>query len=327
MTAPARPGFFVVSLDFELHWGVRDHTSISAARDRLLGARDAVKAMLALFERRSIHATWATVGMLFAHDREELLRFVPEERPRYRHAGLSAYEELPKLGRDERDDPFHFAGSLVDLVARTPGQELATHTFSHFYCLEEGATAEAFAADLAAARAIGAAHGDVVRSLVFPRNQVNPAFVPALRAAGVKAYRVNPARFPYNAGNGDTETTARRAARLLDTYLPITGSRVSTVPSRGEPAALVATAFLRPYSRRLAPLDGLRLRRLVHEMRDAARTGRTFHLWWHPHNFGRDLRENLRLLEHLLDELDVLRRREGMQSVTMAEALETRNDA
>ena len=37
-----RPGVFVVSLDFELYWGMRDKVPLAAYRDRLLGVRDAI---------------------------------------------------------------------------------------------------------------------------------------------------------------------------------------------------------------------------------------------------------------------------------------------
>ena len=45
---------------------------------------------------------------------------------------------------NEADDPLHYAPSLIDDILRRRRQELATHTFSHCYCLEEGQTEEAF---------------------------------------------------------------------------------------------------------------------------------------------------------------------------------------
>jgi hypothetical protein len=54
----------------------------------------------------------------------------------------------------------------------------------------------------------------------------------------------------------------------------------------------------------------------------AADRSQVFHLWWHPHNFGTHLQENVATLAAVLDHLDVLRRTRGMQSFTMAEAAE-----
>src|SRR5689334_6215372 len=67
-----RHGAFVVSLDFELHWGVRDLVPLNECQQRLLGVREAIPAMLRTFEDRGIHATWAAVGMLFARGRDDL---------------------------------------------------------------------------------------------------------------------------------------------------------------------------------------------------------------------------------------------------------------
>ena len=59
-------GALVISLDFELHWGVRDKRPVDGPyRENLLGAREAIPQMLDLFEEFGVAATWATVGFLF----------------------------------------------------------------------------------------------------------------------------------------------------------------------------------------------------------------------------------------------------------------------
>jgi peptidoglycan/xylan/chitin deacetylase (PgdA/CDA1 family) len=313
-------GCFVVSLDLELHWGVRDHAPVSSYRDNLLGVRQAVPAMLELFARRDVAATWATVGMLFAETRRALERSFPSRLPRYRDARLSPYDGMAGVGEDEARDPFHFAPSLLRLVAQTPRQEIGTHTFSHYYCLEEGQTEADFDADLDAAARAGSAFGDTCRSLVFPRNQVNERYFGVLRRRGVRAYRSNGTHWAYRAG-GAGETLARRAFRLADAYLPLGGARPHPLAAPGGDLRDVpAGAFLRPYDPRARRLDGLRLRRITSAMTRAARRGEVFHLWWHPHNFGRHPRESMELLGRIVDHLDDLRRHQGMESLTMAEA-------
>ena len=76
-------GTFVVSLDFELHWGVRDHRTVAEYRENLLGVRRAIPALLALFSEFGIRATWATVGFLFFESIDELRAALPTELPRY----------------------------------------------------------------------------------------------------------------------------------------------------------------------------------------------------------------------------------------------------
>ena len=56
---------------------------------------------------------------------------------------------------------------------------------------------------------------------------------------------------------------------------------------------------------------------LVAGLRDAARHGRIFHLWWHPHNFTPFPGPNMDLLRRVLDEFAVLSEAEGMRSLSM----------
>lgn len=310
----------MVSLDFELHWGIRDHTSVPSARDRLLGAREAIPQLLSLFAERGIHATWATVGMLMARDKRELLELLPERRPRYADSTLSPYTALAEVGESEADDPFHYAPSLVERIVATPGQELATHTFSHFYCLERGQDELDFVADLAAARRAAARFGVEPRSIVFPRNQVNPAYLPALRDAGIRSYRNSPPAWFYAPVAGSGENLGSRAARLVDTYLPLARATAPRPTPVNGPTPVRAGAFLRPYTPRLRAAEPLRLARLGRAMEDAARSGGVFHLWWHPHNFGRHTAENLSFLTRVLDRFRALRQQWGMESATMLEA-------
>ena len=101
-------GQFVISLDFELLWGVRDHADRTSYSNNVLGAREAVPQMLEVFAQNSIYATWATVGFLFCETRDELIEMSPPEdlRPRYNNPALSNYSYFPEVGRNEAEDPF-----------------------------------------------------------------------------------------------------------------------------------------------------------------------------------------------------------------------------
>src|SRR5262249_15320405 len=77
-----------------------------------------------------------------------------------------------------------------------------------------------------------------------------------------------------------------------------------------------ASRFLRPVGKSAA-LERLRLWRITSAMETAARRGKLFHLWWHPHNFGVDLRGNLAFLRAILDCFRTLQERYGMRSITM----------
>jgi peptidoglycan/xylan/chitin deacetylase (PgdA/CDA1 family) len=318
----AGPGTFVVSLDFELHWGVRDQLGIDEYGANLRGAREVIPRMLERFAAAGVRATWATVGMLLCESKEELLSRLPARTPAYEDAGLSPYPDIDKVGADERSDPLHFAPSLVREIAECPGQEIGTHTFSHYYCLERGQSAEDFEADLRAAIAVARERGVTLRSIVFPRNQVNAAYLPLCAEAGLKAYRGNPRGWMHAPRGGRLQ----RAGRLVDAYVPVSAARVSD-PGAAEPAGLVdlpASRFLRPISRSRGVLERRKVSRVLGEMERAAGAGAVYHLWWHPHNFGVDQDRHLAQLDAILTRFRRLREEGRMRSRTMGELADER---
>lgn len=317
-------GALVISLDFELHWGVRDHSAPEAAvADALVASRDTVTTLADLFVARDVRATWATVGLLFASTAEEAGRHMPSVRPSYDLSDLDPYRE--PIGPDEGQDPLHLAGSLVDQLRGRDGQELASHTFSHFYCLERGPGEAAFRADLMAAQQAASSRGLKLKSLVLPRNQWRDDYTSAVLAAGFECIRGPQPGWANRSRRGDDTSLAVRAARLATTYAGpalhtfawdqiLDGTGLCNIP---------ASTFLRPLSPRTRPLESLQYNRIVAGLRDAARRGRILHLWWHPQNFVTDPVANMALLERLLDELDRLRSVEGMRSLAMGDVNDT----
>ena len=316
-----QPGALVISLDFELHWGLRDHTKrTDALYRRLPDARSAVTSMLDVFVARNIRATWATVGFLFGSSRDEIAAYSPSERPAYARAELNPYVE--SIGTDERHDPEHMAGSLVEQISASAGQEVASHTFSHYYCLEPGQTEATFRADLAAAQTIAARRGLELTSLVLPRNQWNPAYTAAVLDLGFRCIRGPQRSWSHRPRPQGRQSTLVRAARLSDAYVGLSPPPTTDWKEVLLPSGLCnvpASAFLRPYDPSRKRLEARRLARLRSGMRHAAKHGRIFHLWWHPHNFSQHQTENFAVLEQILDEFDRLAESEGMQSLTMAD--------
>lgn len=316
------PGTFVISLDYELHWGVRDKRTVEAYRENLLGTRQAVPAMLRLFSEYGIRATWATVGFLFFDRKEELLAHLPATRPEYTNANLSPYPVLGEIGPDEAADPYHFGLDLLRQIQATPGQEVATHTFCHYYALEAGQTAAAFRADLAAAVAAGRRIGVNIKSLVFPRNQYNAAYLAIGRELGLTSYRGNEQHWIYKERSEEQQALWKRGARLLDAYVNLSGHHTFRLPDVAGPYPpfnIPASRFLRPWSRKTAIGEELRLRRIEAGMTHAARHGEVFHLWWHPENFGANLPQNMANLTRLARHFDRLRAAHGFESATMGE--------
>lgn len=315
-------GALVISLDFELAWGVRDTLGVDGAyRQNLLGAREAVPRLLDLFARFDIAATWATVGFLFAESRDELLAHAPKLRPTYADGRFDPYAD--PLGDGERDDPLRFAPSLIAEIASRPRQELASHTFSHYYCLERGQTLDQFDADLASAATLAGARGHRLTSLVFPRNQLRTDYLPALVRNGFTAYRGSEQNVLNKPRPGASGSPVVRALRLGDVYLGLTGPGSvawNDLGPAGDLTNVRGSRFLRPWSA-TPSLEALRWHRVASSMRAAAVSGALFHLWWHPHNFGVNLQENLAALTRHLELFSQLRDSHGFASYSMAEVV------
>jgi peptidoglycan/xylan/chitin deacetylase (PgdA/CDA1 family) len=308
-------GNFVVSLDYELIWGVRDHATRETYGPNVLGGRKAIPAILELFQRHGIRATWATVGALLCESKDELL--VRAERAA---ASGARVPHLDDIGPDERRDPYYFGASLARLIASCEGQEIGTHTFSHRHALEPGETVQAFSVDVSTAISQLKEWGITCRSIVFPRNQYGAAQLEACRALGLSHFRGNEASWFYAPAPGRAQTKARRLCRLADSYLDLSGPNVSH-PREGNCQLInvASSRFLRPFHRRLAPLESLRFKRIESAMETAALSGGTFHLWWHPENFGANFSENMAILSRVVDAFRRLRDQHGMQSKAMHE--------
>lgn len=311
-------GKFVISLDFELLWGVRDHADRDTYGKNVLGARQALPYMLELFAEKEVRATWATVGFLFCESKEELLASLPSELPAYSNPRLSNFSFIDEIGKDERADPFYFAPSLISAIHQTPGQEIGTHTLSHFYCLEDGQTVSAFEADILAAKKLADARGIELRSIVFPRNQFAAEHLTVCAKHGITHYRGNPSPWAYKASKGAEQTSMRRAVRLLDAYSGVLGSQAFEAIS-GQPTDVPASRFLRPCAGRLAAFHPVHIATIKRGMTAAARDGKGYHLWWHPHNFGQNLEANLDGLSQIIKHFATLRDRFDMKSLTMGE--------
>ena len=314
------PGTLIVSLDFELFWGMLDVCTLEAYQDNVLGGRKAIPRLLKLFETYGIHATWATVGYLFAENYQELCKYFPEKalRPSYSDDNLDPYRWFETIGSNEEEAPCFYAPSLIRLVSRTPGQEIGSHTFCHYYCREQGQTVAQFAADVNAAKQIAVDHGYTVTSMILPRNQSEPEYNAVLREAGFTAYRdeehdwVHKIRF----------RPLMRALRLLDAYLPVTGHGGYQPEMENGICNLVGSRVYRAVFPPLRMFENWKVRRIKMQMRHAAKKGLTYHLWWHPHNLGLETDLHLQQLEEIFAYYGELQKKYGMESLNMAEAAE-----
>lgn len=311
-------GVFCISLDFELHWGTFETVQLNEkGRKRFENTRKSIPVVLSLFEAFEIQATWASVGMLFNQNVSEWNASIPSSVPSYTNKQVSSYEWVNQHGFSGDQDPFHFAPNLVDLIASSPLMEVGTHTYSHFYCQESGQTVSDFKADLEMAIQKASLKNLPIRSLVFPRNQFNAAYLDVCKNLGITAVRSNPDIWFWDAYR--PETLIKKIFRSADTMVPVdwdTSIPLSSLDVDTIPMQIPASRFLRPWHpNRL--INSLKLRRIKNEMTHAARTGSLYHLWWHPHNFGNHPEQCMSDLQGLLEHFRSLEKQYGMKSLHM----------
>ncbi len=318
-----RKGVFTISLDFELFWGVRDHRTIENYGENVRNVHNVVPRLLELFVKYDVHCTWATVGFLFFTQKNELISRLPTKRPDYYK---KEYDPYSYLEQNELEKVYHFAPALIEQIKKTPGQEIGTHTFSHFYTLERNTTPEQFKSDLQAAISIATEKGIEIKSIVFPRNQYSDDHIQVCLQEGIKIYRGNELSGAYKPRSRENESILRRGVRFADTFINITGHHCHRFPSAGEIINVPSSRFLRPYNPKFKMLDGLKFARIRQGIKFAANHGLIYQLWWHPHNFGRYMNENFAFLERILKVYKGLSNEQKMESLTLLEIYNRTNE-
>ena len=323
-------GQFVISLDFELFWGVRDKRRIEDYASALEKVHALVPEMLAMFREYEVKTTFATVGLLFAQDKKELIKYSPALKPNYKDANLSPYTDGFGIVKDNAvDDPYHFALPLIEMIKdKYPEHEIGTHTFSHYYCQEEGQTLETFKADLESAVDIARAKGIELYSLVFPRNQYNPEYLQVCKEMGILTYRGNEEAWYFAPDSKEGTTLKKKIYRTLDCYINISGHNTYKLLDliSEKPYNIPSSRFFRPYMAKGGmPLEELKLRRIKNSMNYAAKNNLLYHLWWHPHNFGQNTNRNMDTLKRVLEHYSKLKLQYGFESFTMKDCANTLN--
>lgn len=315
-------GTFVISLDYELMWGIIDVlTKDGYGRTNVKHVPDVINRMISLFEKYDVHATFATVGMIMYPNVKDLLTDIPEVHPSYTNSVMSPYEHDYIQQIKPEEECLFFQPEVVKEICKHNGMEIGTHTYCHYYCWADGQTANQFDADIRKALEVARRDGIEPKSIVFPRNQVSDDYLKICAQYGITSYRGNALKY-FDEPKNRWQDLKNRIFRLLDAYINVGGMTSIPYEKLERKYGILnirASRMLRPYSPKLAFLEGLRLRRIRKEMIYAAKNGEIYHLWWHPHNFGTNIEENFDFLENVLRIYQDCHNNYGMQSLTMNE--------
>ena len=319
-------GKFIISLDYELHWGFFDIIPLEHCEEKLDNVDRVIDQLLELSKAHGVKLTFATIGFLFANNKSDALNYIPKEKPNYTDRSLNAYELFDTI--DQKTSKYYFANQNVKKIAEEGNHEIGTHTFSHYSCSERGQTPENFRHDLNAAIDIAKTNADVVtNSIVFPRNQVKPDYVAICEELGIKTYRGG-SWFNFNCTHKKLNIIdlGKISIRVLDSYFNISGSNsINLKKYNNKPSKIInvpASRFLRPYCKAFSFLESLKVNRIKKSMTKAAKKGEVYHLWFHPHNFGKNLVENFKNLEQIYNHYSYLNKAYGFEASTMIDAAE-----
>lgn len=297
-------GALVISLDLEMRWGVLEsYNNLQSYKNNILGVEKAVEEILNSFHAYDIKATWATVGALLCEDLKEFKEYLPSELPKFNNDKFSSYSYLEQI---ENEKEQFFNVNIINNILKDKNQEFASHSFSHLFVQEDGITQQDFNNDLISFSKVYK-DNESISSFVFPRNQIN--YLNVLRDNNYKVFRGNKQNWFYY-----TNSKLARLSRLYNLHFGSNKLGTTNIVYEEGLINIAGTIFLRPFDKTF--LTNLRIRRIKKVLKYAKDNNKIVHLWWHPHNFGINLKENINMLNEILDYSKNL----GLESFTMKEA-------
>jgi hypothetical protein len=262
-------GKLTISIDLELAWGVWDHLTPRDLRLAETAERPICTALIELFDRYRVPATWAIVAALL------------DEASATMHPGPKACWFAPDI--------------IERLTNAKAGHEIGSHSGRHIY-FDKASAVEA-EDDIQFARSIHRAHSIAFESFDFPRGASGHLAV--LSSAGLKTCSYADVGWVVAARRGGRRLG--QMANLVDKLLPIPPS-----PAWAERnSALIHI----PKSMLIMGRNGLRRMvlpavtrtKLRLGLEHARRMGAIFHLWFHPSNFYHRCDEQLATLAWFLE--------------------------
>jgi len=310
-----KTGALCISLDFEKFWGVHDVTNLKNNEQHLIKVNHIVDQLLELFKKYNIHCTWAVVGLLNFDSLKELENYSKPININYTQNEFSPFP-LNKYSLQNVDSNTFLATHEIKKIESTPNQEIASHTFSHLYCLEKGISEKDIQNDI---KYFNETIGEI-DSIIFPRNQVNEVYLNYLSKNKQITYRGNQQNKFWANSDYKTEGVLKKSGRVLDAYIKISKDNLVDWKSlkQNKNINIPASRFLRPYQFSNT-IEKLKIKRIKKQMLAAAQQDKIYHLWWHPHNFSKNTTENFRQLEDLLKYFRALNKTYQFQSLNMNE--------
>lgn len=262
-------GKLTISIDLELAWGVWDNLTPGYLKMVETAERPICKALIDLFDRYEVPATWAVVAALL---------------------------DVGSAGPRPGNQLCWYAPDIIDrLVHAKTVHEIGSHGGKHVYF--GNISASEAQEDLDFARAVHATNFLPFRSFVFPRNALG--HLQLIARAGLRTYRGPDAGILQAARRAGR--LAGRVANFADKFLPIAPTPVSA-ERRGAMIDIPGSMLLlgRNGARRFI-FPAVSRAKLKMGLARARRDNRIFHFWFHPSNFYYRRDEQLATLAWFLE--------------------------
>jgi len=180
-----------ISADFEMGWGWR---SLGLEGAALMGERERlhVPLILGLLEEYSIPITWATVGHLFLESCACSTdgRAHPNMPRPLTDGTWSGDWYWPDPCSNVRRAPAWYGPDLIQqIVDSRVHHEIGTHSFSHINFQARYSSPDVVRCELEACIDAMRPFAARPRTLIFPRHQAEPSYLPLLASAGVVVVR------------------------------------------------------------------------------------------------------------------------------------------
>ncbi len=304
-------GTAVLSLDTELAWG---SFHLRMGPELMRAARwtneVGIPRLLELLCRYRISATWAFVGHLVLDGCSGHPELAAVHYDWFQHDWFS-FDPCS----DESHSPQWYARRRFLQVLKAPHpQEIGFHSFSHVDFADRGTPRLRAVQEYAACRAIAEQFNIPAPTFIFPFN--HPGFLHQLRETGFRYYR------PPAANRLPSWPRLSRIIGLSYDFLRLTPATV--LPSMADGLVLLpASLMLRSMRgwRGLIPV-ACRRDRVRKGLQSAVRTGRIFHLWFHPIDLYNRNDVMFVLLEKFCEEVSRLRERGDLRIATFGQVCE-----
>lgn len=278
LMAESTRGTMVLSLDLELSWGRFDKIPVEVLGAESLAERRAIKRFLALLDQYEMPATWAMVGHL-------MLDGCARDCNGHAHAETMPHAQYSWYPRDWYScdpctnvslAPGWYGPDILEWIrAAKVRHEIGSHSFAHILFGDPECSVSSAEADIKAAMEAAASKGITLNSFVFPRNRVG--HLETLKRLGLSAYRGDAPAV------GKVYGLALKPLNLLRQVLALPMEPVrpeETLPGLWNiPESHFFLA--RKGIRKILP-RGSQALRAKRSIDMAVRTGRLYHMWFHP---------------------------------------------